>query len=97
MLPPAFDDFDNDPIGELPSVHRVYKHLKRILDFREMREVKTWPLAEQLKLKRSTVRRAFLELLKNGYLRGRAGSPPKSLARLRLVWSRTERQRTKAP
>lgn len=90
---PALTDFPLDPIvAAHPASQRVYLRLIAVLDFTTPRDVKSWVLAEELLVKKSTVIGALTLLIERGFLIDH-GRSMNNVRRLTLAWSRPYQQR----
>lgn len=89
---PALTDFPLDPIvAAHPASQRVYLRLIAVLDFTTPRDVKSWVLAEELLLKKSTVIHALSLLIERGFLLD-CGRSQNNVRRLKLAWSRPDQR-----
>lgn len=84
---PASVDFEGDA-EVTPTVWRVYRFLRLMLDFAQIREVPSWYVAENTGIKRQHVGKALTWLRDRGYVtehpRERPDNQPR---RFTLAWS----------
>lgn len=85
---PAWDAFEADPEVTDPSVVRLYRFLRHMLDFTEVRETPGWYVSENTGIQRQHVGRRLNFLRDRGYIvehpRNRADNQPR---RFTLAWS----------